>query len=146
MKYFSLMFFILISGCASTDKFVIDESLDPNDLAILYVYRTDVLFHRYNLEKPFIYIGDKVIAKLGTGEFSKVSVPSGNHRLSVRQPFLFLPSSESDSFEYTFEAGKTYYLRYNFSFNDLTFIGSAAAVTGTSDFNFTTKENYIGRK
>ena len=146
MKYLSILFFILLSGCASTDKFILDSQLDSNDLVTLYVYRTDVSFHSLNPEKPYIYLGEKVIAKLGTGQFQKVTIPSGIHRLSVRQPIMFMPGTESDFFEYEFKAGNTYYLRYNYGFNDATFIGGTVAMTGTSDFHLTTKDNYLGRK
>ncbi|WCN13646.1 DUF2846 domain-containing protein [Marinomonas mediterranea] len=146
MKYLCIAFFILLSGCASTNKFVLDSKIDPEDLATLYVYRTDASFHSFNPEKPYIYLGDKVIAKLGTGQFKRVVIPAGNQRLSVRQPIMFMPGTESDSFKYSFESGKTYYLRYNFSFNDATFIGGTVAMTGTSDFHLTTKENYLARK
>lgn len=146
MKYLSIVFFILLTGCASADKFVLDSQIDSDDLVTLYVYRTDVAFHSLNPEKPYIYIGDKVIAKLGTGQFKEILIPSGDHRLSVRQPIMFMPGEESDSFEFNFEPGKTYYLRYNFGFNDATFIGGTIAMTGTSDFHLTTKDNYLARK
>lgn len=75
----------LISGCATTDKYVLELG-NADELATLYIYRTDTFFHSLNPELPYIYIADKVAAKLGTGEFNVIKVLLGKHRLSVRQP------------------------------------------------------------
>ncbi|GAB5382088.1 MAG: hypothetical protein Alis3KO_36010 [Aliiglaciecola sp.] len=145
-KIYICFFLLVLGGCATTQQFVLSEDVDQEQLATLYVYRTDVAFASLDPEKPFIYLDDKVIAKLGTGHAKLVEVPAGNYRLSVRQSFLFMPSSESDYFMFEFVAGETYYLRYHYGFSNAVFVAGNVAMTGTSDFHMTTKENYINKR
>jgi len=135
----------LISGCATTDKYVLEPG-NTDELATLYIYRTDTSFHSLNPELPYIYIADKVAAKLGTGEFKVIKVLPGKHRLSVRQPIMFMPGTESDSFEYDFKAGETYYVRYSMEFGGAAPVENTISVYGSSNFGLTNRENYEARK
>jgi hypothetical protein len=147
MKKIILMLIVLsIMGCATTENYQLPDGVDDSNLATLHVYRTDTFFHSLDPEKPYIYLGDRVIAKLGTGQAKIVKVPAGKHRLSVRQPILFMPSYESDYFEYQFEAGMNYYVRYSMEFGEVILAGSNIAVIGSSHFSLTNKENYIMRR
>ena len=147
MKYYVLCFFILIgSGCATTDEYYLNPDLIEDELATLYLYRTKTFFHSLNPEKPFIYLDDKMVAKLGTGMAKVIRIRAGQHKMSVRQPILFMPSFESDSFEYYFEAGKDYYIRYSMEFAGGTVVGNIVSIHGSSSFALTTKENYESRK
>ena len=142
----SLLFFIFIAGCATTERYALPQDADASSLASIYLYRTNTLFHSLNPEKPYIYLDDKVIATLGTGETEFLKVPAGKYRLSVRQPLLFMPSNESDSFEAEFEAGESYYIRYALDFDEVVSYGEGAAVTGTSNFHMVDKATYDERR
>ncbi|HAQ50828.1 MAG TPA: hypothetical protein DCR13_04695 [Gammaproteobacteria bacterium] len=133
-KFILILLGLVISGCATTQKYLLPKDINSADLATLYVYRTDTYFHSLNPEKPFIYFNDRVIAKLGTGQSAVIKIPKGKHRLSVRQPTLFMPSYESNAFEHNFEAGQNYYVRYSLDFG------------GWAFFSLTNKESYVARK
>lgn len=145
MRKILILMALLISGCATTDNFVL-KSGHADELATLYIYRTDTSFHSLNPELPYIYIGDKVAAKLGTGESKVVKVLPGKHRLSIRQPIMFMPGTESDSFEYDFKTGESYYVRYSMEFGGATPVGNTISIYGSSNFGLTNKENYEARK
>jgi len=147
MKIFIALFIAFsVISCATTEQYQVPEGFDPSKLTTLNFYRTNVAFHSLNPEKPFIYLNDKVVAKLGTGQNKVVKVPAGNYRLSVRQPIMFMPGHESDSFEYDFEAGKEYYIRYSMEFGGLRPAGKTIVPIGSSNFSLTNKENYVNRR
>lgn len=146
MKYFFALLIVIISGCATTEKYVVDPNYSDQDLSTLIIYRTKTAFHSLNPELPFIYIDEAVAAKLSVGAYKTVKVPPGKHRLSVRQSILFMPGSESDSFEHVFEPGQTYYLRYSMDFGGAVPIGNSVSVYGSSRFGLTSKENFEQRK
>jgi hypothetical protein len=140
---FLLIFLLNIVSCASTDRYA-SSSTDDNSVTI-HVYRTKVAFHSLNPEKPYIYLNDKVIAKLGTGQSETVRIPPGLYRLSVRQPVLFMPGRESDSFEHEFVAGETYYLRYHYGLRDASYVSGTPVFTGTSSLHLTSEKNFRNR-
>lgn len=133
-----------IVGCATTERYV--PVSDDDSSVTIHVYRTKVAFHSFNPEQPYIYLNDKVIAKLGTGESETIKISPGLYRLSVRQPVLFMPGNESDSFEHEFIAGETYYLRYHYGIRDAAYVAGTAVITGTSSFHLTSEENFRNRK
>lgn len=146
MKKIFIFVVFLMSGCATTEKYTVDPNYDEEGLAILYIYRTKTSFHSLNPELPFIYIGEKVAAKLKTGAYKIIKVVPGKHRLSVRQPIAFMPGNESDSFEHEFEAGNAYYIRYSMEFDGAAAIGSSVSVYGSSNFGITNKESFELRR
>ncbi|GAA6170314.1 hypothetical protein NBRC116591_41290 [Sessilibacter corallicola] len=95
-----------------------------------------------NPEIPFIYLDDKVAAKLRVGESKVIQVRPGKYRFSVREPFLFMPGYESGSFTHEFRAGETYYVRYSKNFGGVSGTANSPAVVGNTKFGLTTKENY----
>jgi hypothetical protein len=130
MKKFKLLLLLLfITSCATTERYVQNQSLNENELSTLYIYRA--INARSYGDKPFIYLDDKLAAKLANGEVEILKVAVGKHRLSVRQPFFLMPINELDHFEVIFEPGKDYYLRYD----ENTF-------RGTFRFSLTTEEYY----
>jgi hypothetical protein len=140
MKYFILgcLVFIL-SACATTEKYSLDTEISSKDAATLHFYRTDTYVHSLNPETPYTYLDDKVIAKLRTGMQKIVKVKPGRYTVSVRQPMLFMPGLESESFTHTFVAGEDYYVRYDLS-NIL-----YGPHTQTS-LSLTSKENFLNKK
>lgn len=137
---------VFITGCATTERYKLPSGVSQSDLAILHIYRTKTAFHSLNPETPYIYLDEKVIASLRTGQANSVKIPEGKYRLSVRQPILFMPAYESDSFEYNFESGKDYYIRYSMDFGGFAPTGNSVTVTGTSNFSMGTKEDYELRR
>ena len=149
MKYKYLIITIiasLIMGCASGPGYVVSQEWAPEELAEVSIYRTDTFFHSGNPERPFFYINDKLVAKLGTGMAVSTKVKAGKHIITVRQPILFMPAYESDRLEYEFEKGKKYYIRYSKNFSDVTNLGGTFVATGTSSFVLADKKSFEKRK
>jgi len=136
----------LIVGCASSPKYEVLPSWSAKELAEVTIYRTKTFFHSGNPERPFFYIDGKLVGKLGTGMSVTTKVESGKHIVTVREPFLFMPSYESERFEYDFKAGENYYLRYSKDFSGVSIVGGSAFATGSSMFSLSNEASYRERK
>lgn len=105
--------FISLVGCNISPKYDVSPDWDKLKLSKVFIYRTDVSYHSFNPEKPFFYINGKQIGKLGTGQSISTMVPAGRHVISIKEPFLFMPSYESATLEFVAEPNKEYYIRYS---------------------------------
>lgn len=147
MKNFIAFLFIFICvGCASTSAIKIPAGVGPNKIATLHIYRTDTTYHMLNPEKPYFYLDDNMVAKLGTGDAQTIKVVEGKHSISVKQPIMFVPSFESDRLVHNFKGGQEYYIRYSKEFSGVRIIGSVTSLEDTSNLYLTSKENYVNRK
>lgn len=136
---------LLLSGCASTAPYIAPSSLNESNASVVYVYRTDIAYHSMNPEKPFFFLDDKLLGKLGTGQFVRFMVSAGNHTLSSRESFAFAPSRKSGSLLGTFKAGKTYYFRYSKDFTDMYYTGTAFVMSDSSTLKPASKKMFDDR-
>lgn len=136
----------LLSGCASTTQYLEPTGVDNSQTAELNIYRTNIFFHSGNPERPFFFINNALVAKLGTGMAITTKVLPGKQVISVRESILFMPGKVNESIEYQFEAGKTYYLRYSEDFSGIFPIGQLMVATGSTSLQFVNVELYQQRK
>ena len=103
------------TGCASAPDYKAPTGISEDKLAKLTVYRSRGFlgYHKFNPEKPFFYIDDQYIGKLGTTEFVEILVTPGKHVISVKDSFLFMPLFESEKIEIECNANEKYYIRYS---------------------------------
>lgn len=144
MKHLVLIVVVVIalSGCAVSPSYEAPTSLSEANSATLYIYRTSVAFHSLNPERPYFYIDGKKVALLGTGDFVTTIIEPGDHVLSVKQPILFMPAFESDTLNFTAEAGKTYYIRYSNDFAGVEVTGNSAVVYGNSSLGMANEKMF----
>ena len=121
---------LLIAGCSSKGTFQRDHSLHEDNAATIIVYRPNTYFHRADPEKPFIYINDTKLGKLGIGSNLRISVPNGKYSISVKQSLLFMPGKETNRLELVVDEHKHYYVRYSYDFSGIT---AGWIVTGEPD-------------
>lgn len=141
-----LLLLTAVLGCATRQSYTLDESIPEQQLAQLYIYRSNIAFHSVNIEKPFIYIDNKLATQLAPGEFTLVKVPAGLHRFSVRESIAFIPGKEADDFNQTLEAGKTYYLRYSLDFSGAMASGSMVTNKGVSSLRLVDSRSFEQRQ
>jgi len=80
---------LCLAGCAPKVAYVPDSTLTPENSGIITIYRTRTAYHSLNPEKPFAYVDEKQIGKLGVGAVIIVKVSPGSHRFSRREPIFF---------------------------------------------------------
>ena len=147
IKNIVLGFIALLSvGCATGPKYIIPKGTDVDNLAQIYIYRTDVAFGSLNPEKPFFYIDGKEVGKLGTGQSVFTMVVPGRHKISVKKSFLFMPGADGEEINLVFEPKEKYYLRYSEEFSGLTMVGTTAVAAGNSSFTLANKELFEQKK
>jgi hypothetical protein len=140
-----LIITLLFTGCASTEKYVADNGLSETNSSTVYIYRTDLAYRSLDPEKPFFFLDGKLVGKLGTGEFVRFLVSSGNHSVSSKESFLFTPSSESGNVKGEFESGKTYYFRYSKDFARMSGTGAGFVMSDTSSLKPATNQNFVDK-
>jgi len=145
VRNLALLLLIILSGCSSTSDYRAAPSWNENNSATVYLYRTDVQYHSLNPERPFFYVDDKLVAKLGTGDFVKFQVSPGEHFLSSKESIVFMPGNESGRISGMFESGKTYYFRYSKDFSSVSSTGVGFVVTDESSLTFATKQQFTNR-
>jgi hypothetical protein len=113
--------------------------MNESNSSVVYVYRTDVAYNSMNPEKPFFFLDDKLVGKLGTGEFIRFYVAPGLHEVSSKESFLFSPGLESGKIKGEFKAGDTYYFRYSKDFSNIYGTGVGFVMSDTSSLRPATK-------
>lgn len=137
---------ILLSGCSSIPKYTISPDWKQNELAEVYIYRTDVAFHSLNPEKPYFYIDDKEVAKLGTGQSTYTKVTPGKHIITAKEPILFMPAYENGRLEFNAEPNMKYYIRYSKDFSSINVYGPNVVASGTTSLQMANEEYFKQRK
>jgi len=148
VKYSLVLFaFMFIAGCATTSKdYVEPKELNDGNSAIVNIYRTDVAYHSLNPEKPFFYVDDMYIGKLGTGGSISIKLTPGEHALSSRESILFLPAGESGSVKGTFSAGQKYYFRYSKEFTNVVPTGTGFYMSDSTTLQPANEAGYKEKK
>src|SRR5688572_10777044 len=79
----------------------------------VYVYRNKTTFHSANPELPFLYVGDVKVGRLAIGESRCLRLAPGKHTISVKEPFMFMPSYTSGAVDvHVIAGGAPFYVRY----------------------------------
>lgn len=147
IRKFALIILIMsVAGCASTGPYQVSDNWDPSQLATVVLYRTSAFYHSLNPEKPFFYIDDQRVGKLGTGMEVTTKVQAGKHVLTVREPILFMPTYVSGRIEHEFEAGQTYYIRYSLDATGLRVAGNSIYPTGSITFSIADQGAYLEKR
>ncbi len=145
-----LLFFsvILLSSCSKNNTYQIPSSIKNTELATVYIYRTNSSFHMFNPEKPFFYIDEKYIGKLGTGQELVIKVIPGEHIFTVKDSILFMPGLEDGKVKINIEKNKTYYLRYSLTPANIISSNNSQdiTITGNSNFQKVNEEYFSYRK
>ncbi|WP_428622316.1 DUF2846 domain-containing protein [Sedimenticola sp.] len=147
-KYKWIIWVILfgIAGCAATTKYVVSPDWDKSKLATVYIYRTDVSFHRFNPEKPYFYIDNMEVGKLGTGEAIAIEVLPGPHVVTAKEPILFIPTYESGRLEFDAKQNEKYYVRYSKEFGGVNSTGNSPKVSDKTSIQLANEEDFGARR
>jgi hypothetical protein len=145
VKNLLLFVLVILTGCTSTNTYKAEPSLNESNSATIYFYRTDVAYNSLNPEKPFFYLDNKLVAKLRTGSSIKIFVTPGEHALTSKESFMFLPNSESGRVLGLFEAGRIYYVRYSKEFSHFSSFGVGFVMSDTSSLKLATKQQFIDK-
>lgn len=118
---------LVVTACqGGVKEIAADPALDQSNSARLVLYRSNAWV--YAMEIPFFYLDDKDIGKLGRGDVIIQHVPVGAHRITARRPIVFVPGQTMAGATVYFEAGKTYYLRFNYQASGM--VGTYTMATG----------------
>ena len=134
----------MLQGCASKQHLLI-ENVAESDRATLSIYRTASSYHKFNPEKPYVYVDQVFVGKLGTGEALQVQVKSGSHKVVVKDTFAFMPASVVASFVFEVNALNHYYIRYSKEMDQMGFTGMVAYTTSIDDIRFANESEYYAR-
>lgn len=126
---------LLVTACVARTAYIPDSSLSRENSAIVTIYRPYTAYHSLNPEKPFVYIDEKEIGKLGVGEELTIKVMQGPHRFSIREPILFQPSYETRAVNLMVNPGQTYYLRYSEEMDGVIPAANGAVFTSSKGFD-----------
>ena len=138
---------LFLYGCASTgDKYIQPKHLNDTNSAQIIIYRTDVAYHSLNPEKPFFYLDDKFIGKLGTGDYISFNVAPGEHSLSTKNSILFMPGSENGRVKGQFKSGETYYFRYSKEYVNVVPTGTGFIMSDSTTLQPASKTGFDQRR
>ena len=142
-----LFVFMFVSGCATTSKdYIESKELNVGNSASVNIYRTDVAYHSLNPEKPFFYVDDMYIGKLGTGGIISIKLTPGEHILTSRESILFMPGGESGRVKGMFSAGEEYYFRYSKEFSSVVPTGTGFYMSDSTTLQPANEAGYNEKK
>ena len=132
----SIIATLLVWGCGSKHMFIESPTLDDANSGHVTIYRPDTYFQKYRPDEPHIYIGDRKIETLGVGERISVRLPPGEHRISVRDSLLGIPTYTAGTVGLNVESGGEYFVRYVYDLSEFaTMPGGVAYPVGQSSIS-----------
>lgn len=138
---------LLLLSCASTsNKYIEPNNLNDENSALVTIYRTDVSYHSLNPEKPFFYLDNNLVGKLGTGDYVSFKVSPGEHSLTSKESILFVPSKESGNVKGLFKAKEIYYFRYSKEHKNTISTGTGFFMTDSTTLQPVTESDFNERK
>jgi hypothetical protein len=87
-------------------------ALDAN-AAIVYLYRPSSTWNFQEIIAPSFFLNGKRISSLINNHYYWLELPKGTYRLAVRRPVGTVYFQKGTVVDFSVEAGKTYYLRYD---------------------------------
>jgi len=121
------------------------EASEATQGCSVYVYRNKTSFESLNFEKPFVYVGDERVGKLGTGDSICLRMAEGRYTVSVKAPIAFMPAFIVGKVEVEVIAGAPVYVRYAKEFTGVVVSGANASTTGSNKVQVVTEAQWRGR-
>lgn len=121
-------------------------SATPSPNCSVYVYRNKTSFHAFNPEQPFLYVGEGKVGRLAIGQSHCLRLPPGKHTISVKEPILFMPSYTSGRVEVEVTGDTPIYVRYSKEFSGVVAAGSSTTVTGSSNLQPVSEDQWRARQ
>ena len=82
------------------------------EAALIYVYRTDSRWNRQEIIPMNFQLNGERIPSLLNNHYYWIELPAGTYRLSMSRPAAVAHFQKPQMADFSVEAGKTYYLRY----------------------------------
>lgn len=146
---------ILLSACATPQPGVPSaasaapkvklEASDATDGCSVYVYRNKTSFHRFNPEKPFVYVDEERVGKLGVGDSICLKMAAGKYTVSIKAPIAFMPTYTVGKVDIEVLADTPIYVRYSKDFSGVVVSGATATATGSSTMQVVTETHWRDR-
>ncbi|MHB8743883.1 MAG: hypothetical protein ACYC9L_12235 [Sulfuricaulis sp.] len=144
---FLLLSTIFVAGCATTSgNYIEPKELNGDNSAKVTIYRASYDYGSLTPEKPFFYVDQMYLGKLGSGELITFRLSPGEHLLSVKESFAFLPAFESGQVKGLFKAGANYYFLYTRIFRGDLPVGTGFDMPNGTTLLPATDEAYKARK
>jgi hypothetical protein len=130
-SHFSRLFLVatalVISSCAAEGPDFKRASLNSTEVGIIYVYRplTSVIGRG---ENPYVYVNGENLGQLKAGGYLEKVVPIGEHKVTVRQTVLFVPTWP-ESVEVAVASGGSAYVKVDQRVTGLSTEGEGATAT-----------------
>ena len=128
---------------ASASKIEVSE--DTSGCSV-YVYRNRTMFERGNPEKPFLYVGEEKIGRLGIGDSVCLKMPDGKYTISVKGSIAFMPSFTVGQVDVDVVAGAPVYVRYAKQFGGVAPAGANTTTVGRSSVQIATQAQWLERQ
>jgi uncharacterized protein DUF2846 len=117
--------FALLLGCSAGGTTFHREAGLSNDVGVIYVYRplTSLIGRG---EDPYVTIAGKQMGRLKAGGYFKLVVPIGDHKVTVNQSVLLLPTWP-ESVEVAVASATSAYVKVDQRITDVDFSSGAVA-------------------
>jgi hypothetical protein len=118
----------LVAGCAAGGPIYQPTLERKAGEGLVYIYRpAGELIGRG--ESPYVEVGDKNLGRLSAGAFLMVSLPPGEHEVTLRQTALFIPTIWR-SIDVAVAAGSVSYVRVDQRVTEVGNAGTFSAMQG----------------
>lgn len=144
-----LLFFsgIFVAGCAATsNNYIEQKELNGDNSAKITIYRASNDYGSLTPEKPFFYVDEMYLGKLGSGQSITFRLSSGEHSLSAKESIAFLPTLESGRVKGPFKTGENYYFLYTKVFRGDLPVGTGFDMPDSTTLLPATEAAYKARK
>ncbi|HRH77447.1 MAG TPA: DUF2846 domain-containing protein [Cellvibrionaceae bacterium] len=118
---------------------------EPNDTCPLWIYRNKTTFQMLNPELPHVYVNELRVGTLSIGQSYCLYLSPGRYEISIKEPFLFMPTYTSGSKVVDIVAGTTLYLRYKKDPGGVESTGVGVVVTSKQNLDWVAKQDWENR-
>ena len=143
MKYTILILvFLLATGCASRGDIFNGATLQPDDLASIYIYRPPEYFE--GDAWPKVYVNEEEYSSLKDGRFVHMNLPEGRHTIKIRSG-SFVSSWTAKDLDFTVwvQGGQQSFYRFDLHFGDISSAEEYMYVSGRAGLTKIDKETAL---
>jgi len=116
---------LFLAGCAAEGRVFERQAALTDEIGVIYVYRPlTTVFGRG--EDPYVTIAGDRMGRLKAGGYFKKIVPIGEHKVTVNQSLLLLPTWP-ESVEVAVASASSSYVKVDQRITDIDFDGGATA-------------------
>lgn len=136
---------LILSGCQTKPEITADPLLNPENAAMIYVYRPSSQWMGLAIDYR-VSLDDRYIGSLETGGYIRSYAEPGERAVTVQSHFLTIPDGRPFTLRVKAKAGEEYYIRFSQNIDSIVMMSGTVVTTGHNELHLVPYEVWQRRR